>query len=136
LWLAVTTGSPEQSYHPQSYHRYFFDAFLPPYEQTAALCGMRFLPPLVFHGARSASEADVAAHVDVFAQRLGSYPEWPELEELDACIACPVPEADRPAEHDEAASASGAFQSAMAHGLRSISAANEEAENDGKKGTA
>jgi glutathione-regulated potassium-efflux system ancillary protein KefF len=98
---------------------------------------MRFLPPLVFHGARSASEADVDAHVDVFAQRLGSYPEWPELEELDACIACPVPEADRPAEHDEAgAGASGAFQSAMAHGLASISAANEEAQNNNKKGTA
>ena len=40
LWLVATTGSPESSYHPQGYHRYFFDAFLPPYEQTAALCGM------------------------------------------------------------------------------------------------
>jgi glutathione-regulated potassium-efflux system ancillary protein KefF len=107
-WLVTTTGSPEASYHPQGYHRYFFDAFLPPYEQTAALCGMRFLPPLVLHGARSAAEDEVAAHVDVFAQRLGSYPQWPELEELDACVACPVPEADRPAEADaldEAASA-------------------------------
>ena len=69
---------------------------------------MRFLPPLVLHGARSAAEDEVAAHVDVFAQRLGSYPQWPELEELDACVACPVPEADRPAEADgldEAASA-------------------------------
>lgn len=107
-WLVATTGSPEASYHPQSYHRYFFDAFLPPYEQTAALCGMRFLPPLVLHGARSAAEDEVAAHVEVFAQRLGSYPQWPELEELDACVACPVPETDRPAEADgldEAASA-------------------------------
>ena len=54
LWLVATTGGPESSYHPQSYNRYFFDAFLPPYEQTAALCGMRFLPPLLLHGARSA----------------------------------------------------------------------------------
>jgi glutathione-regulated potassium-efflux system ancillary protein KefF len=51
LWLVATTGGPEESYHPQGYNRYFFDAFLPPYEQTAALCGMRFLPPLVLHGA-------------------------------------------------------------------------------------
>ncbi|MBO9646721.1 MAG: NAD(P)H-dependent oxidoreductase, partial [Pseudacidovorax sp.] len=36
LWLVATTGSPEASYHPQNYNRYFFDAFLPPYEQTAA----------------------------------------------------------------------------------------------------
>ncbi|MDQ0589323.1 glutathione-regulated potassium-efflux system oxidoreductase KefF [Variovorax paradoxus] len=100
-WLVATTGSPEPSYHPQGYHRHFFDAFLPPYEQTAALCGMRFLPPLVLHGARSAAEDEVAAHVDVFAQRLGSYPQWPELEELDACVACPIPATDRPPESDD-----------------------------------
>ena len=54
LWLAATTGGPEDSYRPDSYNRYFFDAFLPPYEQTAALCGMRFLPPLLLHGAHKA----------------------------------------------------------------------------------
>ncbi|WP_454907702.1 glutathione-regulated potassium-efflux system oxidoreductase KefF [Variovorax gossypii] len=123
LWLVATTGSPEPSYHPQSYHRYFFDAFLPPYEQTAALCGMRFLPPLIFHGARSAPEAEVEAHVQTFAQRLGSYPDWPEIEELDTCIACPVPEADRPADPDDIGKAvSNAFRSAMTHGLATASA--------------
>jgi glutathione-regulated potassium-efflux system ancillary protein KefF len=95
LWLVATTGGPEASYHPQGYNRYFFDAFLPPYEQTAALCGMRFLPPLVLHGASRASSAEVQAHVDVFAQRLASYPEWPELDDLDACPACIVPAQDR-----------------------------------------
>jgi len=130
FWLAATTGSPEASYHPQSYHRYFFDAFLPPYEQTAALCGMRFLPPLVLHGARSAAEDEVAAHVDVFAQRLGSYPQWPELEELDACVACPVPETDRPAESEDIdKAAAGAFYAATARGLASMAAANEEKNN-------
>jgi len=131
-WLVATTGGPEASYHPQSYNRYFFDAFLPPYEQTAALCGMRFLPPLVFHGARSAGDDEVAAHVEVFVQRLGSYPQWPELDELDACVACPVPEMDRPPEHDD--TVSGAFQSATARGLASMSAANEE--NNKEEGAA
>lgn len=96
LWLVATTGGPEASYHPASYNRYFFDAFLPPYEQTAALCGMRFLPPLVLHGARSAPEAEVAAHVRTFAERLASYPRWPELDDLDACPLCEVPRTDRP----------------------------------------
>ena len=95
LWLVATTGGPESSYHPQSYNRYFFDAFLPPYEQTAALCGMRFLPPLVLHGAHNAPEAEVAAHVDTLRQRLTSYPQWPELESLDDCPACEVPTSDR-----------------------------------------
>ena len=94
----ATTGGPEASYHPQSYNRYFFDAFLPPYEQTAALCGMRFLPPLVLHGAHRAGEDEVSAHVRVFGERLASYPDWPELEELAQCPACDVPTLDRPQE--------------------------------------
>ena len=97
LWLAATTGSSERSYHPQGYNRYFFDAFLPPYEQTAALCGMRFLPPLLLHGARSASDDAVAAHVAVFEERLRRYPQWSELEGLEQCPACHVPAAERPA---------------------------------------
>ena len=96
LWLVATTGGPLSSYHPKSYNRYFFDAFLPPYEQTAALCGMRFLPPLIFHGAHSAPEAEVAAHIDVLRQRLTSYPQWPELEDVDTCPECEVPSSDRP----------------------------------------
>jgi glutathione-regulated potassium-efflux system ancillary protein KefF len=97
LWLAATTGGAASSYHPQGYNRYFFDAFLPPYEQTAALCGMRFLPPLLLHGARTASEEAVAAHVAIFEERLRSFPDWPELEELEQCPACEVPVSDRPA---------------------------------------
>ena len=103
LWLAATTGGPESSYHPQGYNRYFFDAFLPPYEQTAVLCGMRFLPPLVLHGAQRASPEEVDAHVQVFGQRLASYPDWPELEELESCPACDVPTTDRPMPHPETA---------------------------------
>lgn len=96
LWLVATTGGPERSYHPQGYNRYFFDAFLPPYEQTAALCGMRFLPPLLLYGAHSASEPEVADHIETFRQRLQSYPRWPELDDLDNCPACDVPVSDRP----------------------------------------
>lgn len=102
FWLVATTGGPEESYHPQSYNRYFFDAFLPPYEQTAALCGMRFLPPLVFHGARSAPPSEIAAHVEVFSERLRTYPNWPEMDDIAACPSCVVPEIDRPLSQEEA----------------------------------
>jgi glutathione-regulated potassium-efflux system ancillary protein KefF len=98
LWLVATTGGPEHSYRPDSYNRYFFDAFLPPYEQTAALCGMRFLPPLLLHGAHRADDAEIAAHERVFADRLATYPRWPELDELLYGLACNVPEDARPEE--------------------------------------
>ena len=97
LWLVASTGGPEESYRPSGYNRYFFDAFLPPYEQTAALAGMRFLPPLLLHGAHRLDDAALAEHVAIYMQRLGSYPDWPELAELEACAPCNVPADARPA---------------------------------------
>ena len=96
LWLVATTGGPEDSYHPESYNRYFFDAFLPPYEQTAALCGMRFLPPMLLFGAHRASDEDVASHVATFREKLLTYPDWPEMDEVLDCPTCEVPAFDRP----------------------------------------
>ena len=96
LWLVASTGGPEAAYQPAGYNRYFFDAFLPPYEQTAALCGLRFLPPLVLHGAHALEEPALQAHAALYADRLASYPHWPELAELDTCPACEVPALDRP----------------------------------------
>jgi len=99
LWLVATTGGPEDSYRPDSYNRYFFDAFLPPYEQTAALCGMRFLPPLLLHGAHKASDAELRAHAAIYAGRLATYPDWPEIDSLPACAPCEVPLTARPLEN-------------------------------------
>lgn len=96
LWLATSTGGAESAYRPDGYNRYFFDAFLPPYEQTAALCGMRFLPPLVLHGAQAAADEVLDAHARLYAERLASYPHWPEMAALPDCPACGVPGADRP----------------------------------------
>jgi glutathione-regulated potassium-efflux system ancillary protein KefF len=99
LWLVASTGGPEDSYRPDSYNRYFFDAFLPPYEQTAALCGMRFLPPLLLHGAHKAKEAELAAHARVYVKRLAEYPQWPEIDEVAECVDCEVPLTARPIEN-------------------------------------
>ena len=97
LWLALSTGGSQDAYRPEGYNRYFFDAFLPPMEQTAALCGMRFLPPLLLHGAHHASEAEIAAHAALYAERLTRWPDWPEIAELPECVACVVPADARPA---------------------------------------
>ena len=96
LWLVTSTGGSDAAYHPQGLNRYFLDAFMPPYEQTAQLCGMRFLPPLVLHGAHRASEAELAAHASVFGERLDSYPDWPELDAIEPCEVRDVAPQDRP----------------------------------------
>lgn len=97
LWLVASTGGPEASYHPAGYNRYFFDAYLPPYEQTARLTGMRWLPPLVLHGAHRVDEAALAEHARLFAERLRSWPAWPELADLEPEAGCDVPADARPA---------------------------------------
>ncbi|RZI79869.1 MAG: NAD(P)H dehydrogenase [Rubrivivax sp.] len=96
VWLVASTGGSSDAYRPAGYNRYFFDAFLPPYEQTAALCGMRFLPPMLMHGAHAVPEEELAAHVAAYRDRLSAYPEWPEMDELDDCPTCLVPAVDRP----------------------------------------
>jgi glutathione-regulated potassium-efflux system ancillary protein KefF len=40
----------------------------------------------------------VNAHVETFRRRLSTYPDWPELDGLDACAAPNVPASDRPRE--------------------------------------
>jgi len=98
LWLVASTGGHSEAYRPTGYNRYFFDSFLPPYEQTATLCRLPLLPPLVLHGAHTVDDAELAAHAEVFRDRLSSYPQWPELDEMDACPMCEVPSNDRPTE--------------------------------------
>jgi glutathione-regulated potassium-efflux system ancillary protein KefF len=97
LWLVASTGGDEASYHPAGHNRHFFDAYLTPYEQTARLTGMRWLPPLVLHGAHRATEEELAGHAAMFVQRLNSWPHWPEIEAIEADTGCEVPAEARPA---------------------------------------
>jgi glutathione-regulated potassium-efflux system ancillary protein KefF len=96
LWLATSTGGPAEAYHPAGHNRFFFDAFMPPYDQAATLCGMRFLPPLVLHGAHRVGDAELDAHAGIFLERLASYPDWPEMAEIAACDLREVAAIDRP----------------------------------------
>jgi glutathione-regulated potassium-efflux system ancillary protein KefF len=73
LWLVASTGGPADSYRPDGHNRHAWADFLPPYTQTAALAGMRWLPPLVLHGAHRADEAALAAHEARFAQLLRTH---------------------------------------------------------------
>jgi glutathione-regulated potassium-efflux system ancillary protein KefF len=57
---------------------------------------MRFLPPMMLHGAHGADAARIAAHVAAYRERVLGYPNWPEMDGLDACPSCEMPAADRP----------------------------------------
>jgi len=68
--LVASAGSPLTEYAPGALHERPFDDYLPPFRQTAALCGMTWEEPLLLFGAHQMSQADIAAHVEAFVQRL------------------------------------------------------------------
>lgn len=50
LIQVLTTGGTESMYQPDGSHRYTIREFLRPFEQTASLCNMQYLPPFIVHG--------------------------------------------------------------------------------------
>lgn len=94
--LVISTSGTEASCSPQGHTRHFIDAFRPPYEQTAALCGTRFLPPAVPHGAHRAADSEISAHSEVITGRLLRHPDWPEFGGLPPCVVRPVEAGERP----------------------------------------
>ncbi len=98
LWLVMSTGGSAHSYGPDGYNRHAVDDFLLPYAQTAALCGMRFLPPLIVHGAQRATDADIRAHAQRFVDGLKELPQWCERQPEPAQED--VPSEDRPASQE------------------------------------
>jgi glutathione-regulated potassium-efflux system ancillary protein KefG len=48
---AITTGGPETAYKKGGYNRFTIRELMTPWDQTAFLCGMRFLAPFAVHAA-------------------------------------------------------------------------------------
>lgn len=98
LWLVSSTGGSAHSYSAEGYNRHPVQDFLLPYAQTAALCGMRFLPPLLLHGAQHAGPDALQAHAQAFLDGLRELPDWCEHQPEPEQEA--VPEGDRPQAQD------------------------------------
>jgi glutathione-regulated potassium-efflux system ancillary protein KefF len=65
LWLVASAGSAAATYTAMGGSaEQPLAPFLPPYEQTAALARMRWLPPSVLFHAHRVSDAEVQGHVD------------------------------------------------------------------------
>ena len=64
---AITTGGPATAYQRGGYNRFTVRELITPLEQTAQLCGMRFLAPFVVHGAlKIGADDDLLARSDVY----------------------------------------------------------------------
>ena len=58
---AISAGARETAYGTGGYNRFELRELLSPLEQTARLCGMRYLPPWVVFGSHRAGEAELEA---------------------------------------------------------------------------
>ncbi len=61
LLTATSTGGPQEAYSASGYNGRTVPALLAPIAQTARLCGMAYLPPLVIHGAHRLDESGISA---------------------------------------------------------------------------
>ncbi|MBD2070451.1 NAD(P)H-dependent oxidoreductase [Leptolyngbya sp. FACHB-671] len=66
---AITTGGGEQAYCRQGYNRFSVRELLVPFEQTAHLCGMDYLPPFVVQGTHQIQEqGQLVKHTEDYHQ--------------------------------------------------------------------
>ncbi|MEZ4365463.1 MAG: NAD(P)H-dependent oxidoreductase [Kofleriaceae bacterium] len=69
----VTTGGPASAYQPGGYNRFTMRQLLSPWDQTAHLCGLRYLAPFVVHGSlRLAGAEDLAPHLARYQRLLAA----------------------------------------------------------------
>ena len=62
LLSAVTAGGSETSYGPEGMNRHSIAEFLRPFEATARLCRMRWMPPFILHGTHLLDAAALGRH--------------------------------------------------------------------------
>jgi glutathione-regulated potassium-efflux system ancillary protein KefG len=83
LISALTTGGGEHAYSRDGQNHFTMGELLAPFEQTARLCGMTWLPPFIVHGTIHLNdEAVITGHAIAYARLLsdlrdGKYPETP-----------------------------------------------------------
>ncbi|MFM2479344.1 NAD(P)H-dependent oxidoreductase [Celerinatantimonas sp. MCCC 1A17872] len=90
----VSCGGSLTSYHPNGYNRYTLRQFLLPFEQTATLCGMRYLPPFVIDGVHKHGDSE---RLSQFANRYRHLLEQLREESLtidESCHYLSHPEAE------------------------------------------
>ncbi|WP_088343700.1 MULTISPECIES: NAD(P)H-dependent oxidoreductase [Rhodomicrobium] len=64
MMSAISTGGGEDAYHEAGMNRYSITELLRPFEQTARLCGMEWLPHFAVHGTHSMDIGSIQSGAD------------------------------------------------------------------------
>ncbi len=66
IFNALTSGGTREVYTADGYNRFTLREFLVPFDQTATLCKMIYLPPFVVQGTHLLTEAQLALHASLY----------------------------------------------------------------------
>jgi glutathione-regulated potassium-efflux system ancillary protein KefG len=67
IFNAITAGGTREVYAPGGYNRFTMKEFLVPFEQTATLCKMIYLPPFAVHGTHLLTGKTLKNHVNLYS---------------------------------------------------------------------
>lgn len=70
VFITLTAGGTRESYANEQHNHFTIREFLHPFEQTAMLCKMIYLPPFVVHGTHRLSGEQLALQVALYHQLL------------------------------------------------------------------
>lgn len=72
-WRSViTTGEPESAFHPQGLNRYPMSNILLPFELTAQMCHMHWMPPMIIYSARGQTAEEMKNYARAYSEWLAS----------------------------------------------------------------
>ncbi len=70
VFVTLTAGGTRQAYAADGHNRYPLREFLVPFEQTAVLCKMTYLPPFAIHGTHLLDDAQLAGQAAQYVRLL------------------------------------------------------------------
>lgn len=82
---AITTGGSLAMYCAQGSNVYSVNDFLRPFEQTAAICGMEYLPPFAVMGTHKLETHDLNRKVELYAEAIQLLQQSPSIETTEGC---------------------------------------------------
>ncbi|HEX5654927.1 MAG TPA: NAD(P)H-dependent oxidoreductase [Chitinophagaceae bacterium] len=97
IFNAISCGGTKEAYTATGRNRFTIPQLLAPFEQTAVLCQMKYLPPFVVHGTHRLREADIELYAIQYEQLLVSLAHDRISEEEYQAVTylnelCPIPE--------------------------------------------
>lgn len=81
----ITTGGDSEVYCSAGRNHYSINTFLRPFEQTARLCGMKYLPPYAVTGTYKLSDEELSKHARDYQRILLSLRDNASVADLKDC---------------------------------------------------